>query len=366
MHDAPVASINLSHDQFLDPRLFTGYALTASRRPEPFGPTLCLLEFRGACVIAGSFYTRESEIQDLISQFRTASSLLRAIATSSGSFTLVFYDKESRDTYFLNDPLGGGFIFKYEGWGAHAFSTDISSLRRALEAAGRTTSRDVMYELAGFATGTQHHAADTPFHEISTLSAGMGVRIASGGDHELLDYGVNDYIYGASPIDVSDAIEEGTSRIVTNISAVLNYDSDLVVSDITGGFDSRLVLAAISSLDACDSVVLRSLRGNPEWEFAEKLAATYGMQLTDNKAFGEVWGIKQDLYEDSVVGARSSGGVIHNEMGANSVPTALIKLQGGGMGELSGRSVAPSIPTQSGCPLARSQGIAGSGRGLSN
>lgn len=329
MHSSPVASINLDHDYLLDPQFFTKYTLSTSRRPEPFGPPLTLLEFRGACVIAGSFLTRESEAQELLSQFRSVRSLLKAIMSSSGSFTLVVYDQDTRETYFLNDPLGGGFIFKYEGTGARAFSTSISSLRSVLEASGVAVTRDVMYELAGFATGTQHNAADTPFYEITVVDAGNGVRIMADGQCENLDYGVNNYIYGDAPIDISDAIAEGTSQIAENVRAVLDYDSDMIISDITGGFDSRLVLAAISALDACNSVTLRSLRGNAEWEFAEKLAATYDMRLTDNKAFGEVWGIHQDLYEDSVVGARNSGGIIFNEMGANSVPAALIKLQGG-------------------------------------
>lgn len=329
MQQSPVFLTTPNVKTHLDSALFTGYRANGPRRPEPFGPKLALLEFRGACVINGSFYTKQREVEDLLGRFEDVESLLRVLGSSTGSFTLAILDTTTRDSYLLNDPLGGGFLFKYAHADVAAFSTDITSLRSVLDAEGLPVTRDAMFELSGFSTGTQHHASDTPFREISVLESGFGLRIRSEGSTEVVDYGINDVIYGDTPLDIQESINDGVSAIRNNVNAVLNYGSDLVISDITGGFDSRLVLAAISSLDACDAVVLRSLRRNAEWEFAENLAAAYGMELTDGRAFGEVWGIKQDLYEDSVAPARSSGGVIANDMGVNSVPIPLVKMQGG-------------------------------------
>lgn len=328
MSFAPVAVVDPGV-RALDPRTFTAYSLSGVKGPEAFSGRLACLEFRGSGVIGGVFYTRLIEIVGMVEKYENVSDLIKLMAGASGSFTLVIFDRVTRDLYFLNDPLGGGFILRYTDNEFIGVSTDLTSLRYVVQDFGRTITRDYLYELAGFATGTQHNAADTPFQEITVEDSGFGLRISAEGVVESLDYGVNDYLYSGSRMSEEELVAEGTRQIKENLSAVLNYDPSLIVSDITGGFDSRLVLAGISALDATDSIVLRSIRPNAEWPYAESLAATYGMQLTDGKGFGEVWGIRHDLYEDSVVGARKSGGLIANEGGANSLPYPVVKLQGG-------------------------------------
>lgn len=325
---APIAVLD-SGTQLLDRRVFTRYLIEGTKSPEAFGPQLACLEFRGAGVIGGSFYTRRSEVENLLAQRGSITEVIDLIRSASGSFTLVVFDQDSRDLYFLNDPLGGGFLLRFQKGTFTAVSTDLTSLRQVVHAHGYSTTRDYAYELSGFATKTQSNAGDTPFREITVEESGFGLRISADGLLETIDYGVNDYIYSRDARDEQELLVQGAEEIKTNLSAVLNYQPQLIISDITGGFDSRLVLAGLSSLNACDSVVLRSIRHIVEWEYAEKLAATYSMELTDGSAFGEIWGIKHDLYEDSVNGARKSGGLIANEMGRNSVPYPVVKLQGG-------------------------------------
>lgn len=325
---APVAVIDSGND-LLDRRTFTRYLLAGTKSPEAFGPQLACLEFRGAGVIGGSFYTRRSEVEELLAQLGNINEVIDLMKTASGSFTLVVFDQATRDLYFLNDPLGGGFLMRYQKGNFTAVSTDLTSLRQVVYAHGHKTTRDYAYEMSGFATKTQSNAGDTPFHEVAVDESGFGIRISADGKLEAIDYGVNNYLYSGDEIDEQDLLEQGAEEIKTNLAAVLDYQPSLIISDLTGGFDSRLVLAGLSALDACDSVVLRSIKHIVEWKYAEGLASTYGMELTDGSAFGEIWGIKHDLYEDSVAGARKSGGLIANEMGRNSVPYPVVKLQGG-------------------------------------
>lgn len=329
MFDSPVIVIDPS-DRGLDPNLRTGYKLSSRNSVSSLSTGLVCIEFRGCGVIAGSLCNTPQDAQAVLNNFSTRPDLVKAVGDAVGSFTLVIYDATDASIYYLNDPLGGGMIFRYGAANAAAVSADITSLRGCLEDHRLPLNRNLLYEISGFATGSQCHGGDTPFYEIHVEPPGSGLMITREGIIHRLDYCINDFMYsGGKGASFDELLDAGTERITQSLTAAISDGSHLVLSDITGGFDSRLVLSAIMASGLNSEVVLRSIPNSAEWDYATGLAKLCGMQIAEDDGFDKVWETSSDLYESCVSGARASGGLINNDMARYAAPSPGIRFQGG-------------------------------------
>lgn len=294
-----------------------------------FGSRFAALGFQGSGILNDSLVTDIADATLALSDASTMDGLKSLLRTSAGAFTVQVLDRQTRDILFLNDPLGGGIIFHFQTAKLESISIDLSSLRMALNSFGTRLERDPFYELSRFATGTACYAADTPFVGVRVLPPGSGLQITPEGGVKFLDYGVAAEMEELSDLDHGALVEVGSKRITANVTAILESDRGEIYADITGGFDSRLMLASLEAAHAQRGITLTSLRNNCEWEYAEKLAAICGFQLTDQRFLSGGPRKPASLFESSVSGARGSGGIIENGLDPLTPPAPIITLQGG-------------------------------------
>jgi len=329
MYDSPTV-ITHAQERSQDPKIGPSYFLTGANSISALSPKYICLEFRGTGVIANQLVNTKEMAQSIIEQKAELNQFFELLAGSSGSFTCVVYDSTDQSIYFLNDPLGGGMIFLYENAGMQALSVDILNMRSAVQGLGGQITRNILYEFAGFVTGSHCHGGDTPYHEIDLVEPGVGMKVSREGCLSKIDYGVNNYMYsGGAGKSYEELIDSGADAVEKTIAAAVDANAELLLADLSGGFDSRLVLAGIASVGATSEVVIRSIKNSPEWEYALGLANVYGMRITDFRGFDPAGTGPRTFFESSVAGARSSGGIITNDVAQNAIPARRIKLQGG-------------------------------------
>ncbi|MGP4981892.1 hypothetical protein ACTXO4_10970 [Glutamicibacter arilaitensis] len=290
---------------------------------------LVAIGFQGSGAIGDSFVSNLDTLRSIVQKFSNINDMISLIKDAAGSFTLQILDENTGSIYFLNDPLGGGLIIKYLDDSLEAYAVDVVSIKMALTLYGVSLTRSLEYQIASFGTGTASLACDLPYDELTVMPAGVGIKLAATGSSTIIDYGVNSYIYEGNNNSYQDLIELGIDSMKRNICAVSTVPSKMHLADITGGFDSRLVLSGILSSGLQDLFTLSSIYENKEWEFAEGLSRVSGIPLTSER--GWVRGVHRNdnFYEDCFASSRPSGGVIPNDLNPLAGPGATVSLQGG-------------------------------------
>lgn len=158
-----------------------------------------------------------------------------------GSLCLFFYDEI--ESYIYQDPLGGASIFYYFKNGVFACSSDMSALINVLSRNGiyPTKSLDFITELLCTGTGG---IFQTSYEDIFILDTHTYIKIYNG-IVSFRDSSTKSIIF-----DSQYTIEAARDEIQSNINSTLDCEEVMKIAHITGGYDSRLVFAALESESA--------------------------------------------------------------------------------------------------------------------
>lgn len=288
-----------------------------------------VLAFQGAGILRGAVVSTLEAATAALVGIADWAALRDLIVCSTGSYALQVRDRETGSLLFLNDPLGGAYIFEYEDAEAVIISSSLSTIKLLCSLSGRSLAREPFFELANFATGTAVYGANSPYKQVFSVRPGFGVEVGTEGKVSRLSYGVRELLNDLRNIDYHELIKAGTEVIRDNIDAALDSGAPLVSSDLSGGFDSRLVLAGVLATGRQDEVVFSSIRRSPEWDCVYNLAGEFQLNLTDVRFNGDEALSGASIYERAVSGSRSSGGFIDFGLDPGVMKTPIVSLQGG-------------------------------------
>lgn len=190
----------------------------------------------------------------------------------------------------LPDPLGAGFTFRYVSEGLTAVSADLDALVAFLRSTGTTLAKNLAFVAENIATG-RGGVFSSSYEKIEALPPFSYVLADASGVHlhtydaqaEVLGYRTSDDSLGPA----WDGVHQD---LLQNVLASAAYDSPDKVSHLTGGFDSRLTLAALMGAGVADQFTY-FCSGSPQlpdrWT-AERLSATYDLTLSDDPGFTEL------------------------------------------------------------------------------
>lgn len=328
MHKGPVLFIDKTCPS-LDPTTRRKYHLQGVPQVSPTREKIIALGFQGSGVFRNKYISDVYDLNSVIEGVESIDEIVRIISDSSGSFTMQLVDPMSGHVYFLNDPLGGGFILEYEIGGRYALGVDPLSIKLALNQRGIQIQRSLSFQISGLATGTHAFAGDTPYQELRALPPGCGISVAPSGKKTVIDYQTNDYINLPNPRDYDELVYRGAAKILRNIEAVSNISAGYFLTDLTGGFDSRLVLAGILGTQRQNQYIASSIFDNSEWGYAEGLARSVGMKITKNRGLRAAITHPSSYFESCFAASRPSGGMISNDLNANAGAESFVNLQGG-------------------------------------
>ncbi|MGP5342293.1 hypothetical protein ACTXML_16970 [Glutamicibacter arilaitensis] len=328
MYRGPVAIIERESGA-IDPITGRRYKIFGSHQVASHETGIIVFGFQGSGVIDDVFISNIHSAKIFAQRFSSLNQILDLLKESTGSFTIQLLDTQSGESYFLNDPLGGGLIVRYLDKTIDATAVDVISMKIALHLHGVSLSRSIDYQISRLGTGTASFGGDLPYDELTVLPPGIGIRLDRNGLTSTIDYGSNSYLYEENHESYENLIDLGVDQIRRNVTAVSDIGSSVLHSDITGGFDSRLVLAGILSSGNQSKYILTSIFQNKEWEYAEGLARTLDIPLTQQRGWVRSLVQHQNFYESCVGRARPSGGVIPNDLDPLAGPSSSVSLQGG-------------------------------------
>jgi hypothetical protein len=193
------------------------------------------------------------------------------------------------------DVLGGYPVFIHDAGGVFCASNNVFLVEAALGRLGVRLTPAL--ELYAYLVTLGNGALDlTGFREVRLLEPGATVVI--GGDNRATTRRaeVASIIYSARP--VSELLDEAAQDLVTAVRAIADAPFTMRVCDLTGGFDSRMVLAAILHERLADDFAYFT-RGNPpapDTTVAALIRRHYGLRrVTGFDSTAPVVGVFQSM-----------------------------------------------------------------------
>lgn len=158
-----------------------------------------------------------------------------------GGLCVYLYNDD--ESYIYQDPLGGTSVFYYLKNRVFACSSDMGELIKVLESNNIHLKKNMDYVTELLCTGTGG-IFQTSYEDISILDTHTYIKIEN-----------NKVIFHSSGtksiiFENKYSIEDARDEIQSNINALLDCTELQKLAHITGGYDSRLVFAALTSESA--------------------------------------------------------------------------------------------------------------------
>ncbi|NKX55349.1 hypothetical protein HGG74_12520 [Arthrobacter sp. E918] len=222
-----------------------------------------------------------------------------------GSVTLYVWDRVSEELAILADPLGAGIVYYFDDGIDFAVSSDLASLVRFLESRGKKLTRSAKYSACLIVTGCGG-VFPSSYDEISALDHFQYVVI----DREspkIRTYGLMERVFN-NKNSYADDLLETYQEIIDNTQAAVDSSHEYKIAHLTGGFDSRVVLAGILKLRKKDDFRYFCLPSPKiDREVAEGLASAFDLTMTNYS--GADWDVLPGSVDEQFLGpmVRSSG-----------------------------------------------------------
>jgi hypothetical protein len=229
------------------------------------------------------------------------------------------------------DPLGMFSIFVFDRDGILAVSTNGLLLELALKTLGRPLTRSNI--LSGFmVTLGSGYDGITGFEDVRLLAAGEALSVDRENRASYQKTHVGHFLY--SNRTFQDLLDEAADEVQSNVEAISKLPVQRRICDLTGGMDSRLVLAAILHKGLQDTFEFQTNGSypNPDANAAALIRQTFGLAkaLPVREHGGQLSPL--DRMRRAVA---SMSGLLDMFMAAGSPnPNVPIVRLGGGLGEI--------------------------------
>ncbi|WP_281965240.1 hypothetical protein [Serinicoccus marinus] len=280
----------------------------------------------GSGVVAERFVTAIAELRDagLENHLKDPRDLG---ATIRGSLTLYGVDDEGA-AVVLPDPLGSGLVFRYRTGPIDAVSSDLGALVDTLALLGYEVRKSLAYVLLLASIGSGG-LRQTPYEGVEVLAPGTWLRIDGRQGVQTMPYPS-----AAQLTPSADGFEQGLERtredVLSNVRAVAAYGAETQISHLTGGIDSRLVVAALRHLGKEKDFLYYCMGGpgDPDYDVASRISAQLPLRMTTFAGYVERK--MAGSWQDHLVGSlNATSGVGQTLATVWGVPTDTTVLSGG-------------------------------------
>lgn len=250
-----------------------------------------------------------------------------------GVLCLYILDHVDRKLFVLPDPLGGGLVFKHADSNGTAISSDLRRLISFLKSMNKGPRKSLSYIASVLATGSGG-LRPASYEGVTTLDQFEFLEISSSGVARG-EYRAKSSVLANGSLGSGNSIDAIRDEISSNISVAVNAGHETKTAHLTGGFDSRLVLAGIMAQGVEDQFrfFCSGSRELPDRAIAEQLSAELSLTMTEHPG-GEAT-VGPERFEDLFLqpmqhSAGMLAGQIHGPMTAPSGGSLVLS---GGYGE---------------------------------
>ena len=219
-----------------------------------------------------------SDVADVVSSARLET--WEAIGEKlRGSVTLYMWDRVSQEVAILADPLGAGIVYRFDDGEDFAASSDLASLTRFLESRGKKLTRSARYSACLIVTGCGG-VYPSSYDEIDALDH-FQYLVIDRTSVQLRTYGAKTRVFSNANTYEDDLLET-YQDIIDCTQAAIDSPHEYKIAHLTGGFDSRVVLAALLKLGRQDDFRYYCLPSpKVDRDVAEGLAVASDLRMTE-------------------------------------------------------------------------------------
>lgn len=237
-----------------------------------------VIAVHGNGVMAGSWVSEVEHAQQILDS--TTMTYSEIGKTVRGSLTIYIIDPSIQSVVVLTDPFGAGLVYIYQGRGITAVSSDMNSLRFALRNQGISLEKNLAYTATYVASGSGG-LTQSSFKGVEVLSPNTYLVVSSDAVcRETYDENLN---LSLPHLTYEDLLDKAANDVVKNIEATLTHDTQVRISQLTGGVDSRLVLGALISSGHANkfSFFCAGFDQEPDKVVARRLTSHFGLTMTE-------------------------------------------------------------------------------------
>ncbi|WP_146180819.1 hypothetical protein [Thalassorhabdomicrobium marinisediminis] len=284
--------------------------------------------FCGNILLDNLFHTQHDKISDKVIDI-----LQGDISLASGTYTFIEADSKQNTFKIELDQLNGYPCFYYCDQNHYAISGNIHMLANYLSMIGVPTKRIINSFLADLTLGSGIRGG-TLYENIKCIGFD---ELFVGGEKLAISRKTNLDVKNIENLNYKEVIYDFGECLASRLNCVTGMSgSKLRVVDLTGGMDSRIILAGLYKLGSLQNWYANTLfpHPNPDGNFAnffcEKYELTMSLRVSPNAPGSMEQRVAQDIFF-----AQGSG--IKRGLGLHFDATSMVRIHGG-YGELGGKS----------------------------
>lgn len=231
-------------------------------------------------------------------------------------------------TACLPDPLGGAVALYLEQPGQVFISTSNVELAKAAEDRGVNMVKDPQFQVERLLLGNGGLTASS-YKNVKSIEP-FQYLVLKESQVRVQNYKILDEYSSMSLYEVFSTLR---NDVLNNVNAIASSDADQVISHLTGGFDSRLVLSAILNLGLHDKIDLfcSGPDGSTDRVIADGLTRRFSLRRTNGA--GLTTAPTQNMSERLMGALFASGGITNTGPHGREV-SVNVAAMGGGYGEV--------------------------------
>lgn len=201
----------------------------------------------------------------------------------SGVFSML-HVRADGSGWVTADPLGVAMVYRADGDGYSVVTNQAALAAALVTPPGRTPSRDLDAVAHLAFTGTLANGR-TGFADVRVIPQATVLHLAAGASAREATWSTRPW-FGADPVGVDDAVDLGMDRLRAAVRLLVTGGDERAVCELTGGKDSRLVLAMLLAEGRTEDVEFRTWGSPtlPDVVVASRLTERYGL---DHRAGSE-------------------------------------------------------------------------------
>lgn len=264
--------------------------------------------FQGSGVLGSDF---TDSVESLKNAWDTSNSISPPEQFSRffrGAAIAYIKDLESNILYILPDLLGEAILYKYSYNGTQILSGDLLEIKSIVSTLNLPLTKSLDYALE-LAISSNGGFTKSSYDEITSVNTFEYLEVSNNVVTNKIYSDGSDFFHNDESYE--QLLEKAASEIKNNVRAASEHDTGRHIAHLTGGFDSRLVLAAIKSANVLDKFKFYC-KGNPvqeETKIAESAAAKVGATMTRHAGTSETFS-PQDYGGQTLGPLLISGGML--------------------------------------------------------